>query len=240
MFKNKAEIFLSTLIIFTANIYSASIWSAEAEQTRILKEDKEIVVPMTVDVDGAPNAYCPDDRIALDYELNAHEGAKKSGKIVGYHTDNHGKPIIQGVNDPVPGCYISETGYSDVKNTNKNDPRRYVNAAEINYTVLARSARDKGVKPGDFCVAHSIKKNKTVFAIVGDTGHSNGAEGSLALLQRLGFKVKNGKSVEEPITDIVVRYFAKSNPSKQFFFNQADLDTAAKKLNLDADFASFH
>ena len=67
----------------------------------------------------------------------------------------------------------------------------------------------------------------TVFAIVGDTGHSSGAEGSLALLQRLGFKVKNGKSADEEITDIVVRSFAKSNPSKQFFFKQADLDAAA-------------
>ena len=37
--------------------------------------------------------------------------------------------------------------------------------------------------------------------------------------------MKSGKSVEEKITDVVVRYFAKSNPSKQFFFNQKDLDT---------------
>ena len=115
-----------------------------------------------------------------------------------------------------------------------------MNAAEINYTVLATSAKKKGVKPGDFCVVHAIKKNTTVFAIVGDTGHSSGAEGSLALLQRLGFKVKSGKSVDEEITDIVVRYFANSNPSKLFFFNQTDLDTAANGLELDTDFSGFH
>ena len=204
------------------------------------KADKEIVVPMSVDVDGAPTSYGPDDKKALDFELNAHVGAKKSGAIVGYLVDNKGKPIIQGSGDPAPGFFISTTAYHDVNNSKATDPRRYVNAAEINYTVLATSAKKKGVETGDFCVVHAIKKNKTVFAIVGDTGHSSGAEGSLALLQRLGFKVKSGKSTEEAITDIVVRYFAKSNPSKLFFFNQRDLDTAANKLDLDTDFSGFH
>jgi hypothetical protein len=204
------------------------------------KADKEILVPMSVDVDGAPTSYGPDDKKALDFELNAHEGAKKSGAIVGYLIDKNGKPIIQGNDDPAPGFYISTTAYHDVNNPKETDPRRYVNAAEINYTVLAKSAKQKGVETGDFCVVHAVKKNKTVFAIVGDTGHSSGAEGSLALLQRLGFKVKSGKSAEEEITNIVVRYFAKSNPSKLFFFNQTDLDTAANKLDLDTDFSGFH
>ena len=204
------------------------------------KADKEIVVPMSVDVDGAPTSYGPDNKKALDFELNAHVGAKKSGKIVGYLIDKNGKPIIQGENDPAPGFYISTTSYFDINNPNKTDPRRYVNASEINYTVLATSAKNKGVETGDFCVVHAVKKNTTVFAIVGDTGHSSGAEGSLALLQRLGFRVKSGKSVEEEITDVVVRYFANSNPSKQFFFNQSDLDTAAEALDLDTDFSNFH
>jgi len=203
--------------------------------------DKEIVVHgMAVDVDGAPTSYGPDNKKALDFELNAHQGAKKSGKIVGYLTDNNGKPIVQGENDPAPGFYISTTGYVDINNPRVTDPRRYVNAAEINYTLLAKAAADKGVKPGDFCVVHAVKKNTTVFAIVGDTGNSSGAEGSLALLQRLGFNVKSGKSVDEEITAIVVRYFANSNPSKTFFFNQTDLDTAARALDLDTDFSGFH
>ena len=201
--------------------------------------DVEIVVPMTVDVDGAPNSYGPDNRKALDFELNAHVGAKKSGAIVGYLVDKQGKPIVQGKNDPAPGFYISKTAYVDIKNSNEADPRRYVNAAEINYVVLANKARDKGVETGDFCVVHSNETNKTVFAIVGDTGHSSGAEGSLALLQRLGYEVKDGKSAPD-ISGIVVRYFVKSNPSKQFFFNQTDLDSAAQALNLDIEFSSSH
>jgi hypothetical protein len=204
------------------------------------KADKEIVVPMSVDVDGSPTSYGPNDKKALDFELNAHVGAKKSGAIVGYLIDKNKKPIIQGEHDPAPGFYISTTTYHDINNSKETDPRRYVNASEINYTVLATSAKHKGVRVGDFCVVHAINKNTTVFAIVGDTGHSSGAEGSLALLQRLGFNVKNGKSVAEEITNIVVRYFAGSNPSKQFFFKQSDLDNAARKLDLDTDFSAFH
>ena len=204
------------------------------------KADQEIVVPMRVDVDGAPKAYGPRDRDALDFKLNARENAKPTGRIVGYLIDSHGKPIIQGPNDPAPGFFISTTGYKDKNNPNEKDPRKYVNAAEINYTVLARSAANKGVKLGDFCVVHSVTKNKTVFAIVGDSGNSSGKEGSLALLQRLGFRVKSGKSVDEAITKVVVRYFANTNPNGLFFFNQSDLDDAGRGLNLDTDFSSFH
>ena len=201
--------------------------------------DKEIVVPMTVDVDGAPNAYGPDNSKALDYELNAHKGAKKSGAVVGYLLDKSGKPVIQGKNDPAPGFYVSKTAYFNVSNSTETDPRRYLNAAEINYTVLATSAKKAGVETGDFCVVHSIDNNKTVYAIVGDTGHSSGAEGSLALLQRLGYPVKNGKS-DPKIQNIVVRYFAKTNPSKQFYTDQGQLDHAAKALGLDDNFARYH
>ena len=227
-----------TLVLVVLAVCGSSLVASQAGTKR--KADTEIVVEMAVDVDGAPRSYGPNDKAALDFELNAHVGAKKSGAIVGYLIDKQANPIIQGPNDPAPGFYISKTGYKDVNNQKETDPRRCVNAAEINYTVLASSARNIGVKPGDFCVVHAIDKNKTVFAIVGDTGNSSGREGSLALLQRLGFKVNNGKRAEELMTNIVVRYFAKSNPAQQFFFKQSDLDSVAEKLNLDTDFSQFH
>ena len=77
--------------------------------------------------------------------------------------------------NPAPGFYVSTTGYYDVKNPRASDPRRYLDASEINYTVLADSARKLGVKRGDLCVVHSIKKNTTIYGIVGDTGHGSGA-----------------------------------------------------------------
>ena len=206
------------------------------------KASVEIVVPMAIDVDGAPNSYGPNNAAALDYELNAHVGAKPSGKIVGYLTrnDDGRTPIVQGPRDPYPGFYISTTGYEDKNNSRREDPRRYVNAAEIGYTLLARTAKDAGVRCGDFCVVHSLRTRFTVYAIVGDTGNSRGAEGSLALLQRLGYDVKNGKSGGEEQAKIIVRYFANTNPERLFFFVQSDLDARARALGLDTDFSRYH
>jgi hypothetical protein len=69
---------------------------------------------------------------------------------------------------------------------------------------------------------------------VGDTGNSKGSEGSLSLVQSLGYPFKNGKndSVDDP--DIVIRYFANTN--NQFFDTQEDLNAAAETADLDDQF----
>ncbi len=207
------------------------------------RKSVEITVSMAVDVDGAPNSYGPNDRDALDFELNAHVGARKTGKIVGFLTERDGRtPVVQKkeLGDPCPGFFVSTTGYSDKNNNRANDPRRYVNAAEINYTLHAKAARAAGVKLGDFCVVHSLRTRSSVFAIVGDSGNSSGAEGSLALLQRLGYKVQNGKAGGEDEEKIIVRYFANTNPDERFFFHQADLEAVVGALDLDTDFSDAH
>ncbi len=203
----------------------------------------EIVVTMTINVDGAPNAYGPDNRKALDFELNAHVGARKDGRIVGYLTKaDKITPLLQerSLGDPCPGFYISTTAYTDKNNRRETDPRRYVNAAEINYTLLGKVASEGGVKLGDFCVVHSKRSRNTVFAIVGDAGNSSGAEGSLALLQRLGYPFTGGKAGKVENKEIVVRYFPGSNPERVFFTNQADLEAVAGTLNLDTEFSHHH
>lgn len=83
-----------------------------------------------------------------------------------------------------------------------------------------------------------MRTKQTVYGIVGDTGHNSGAEGSLALLQRLGYPFKSGKtgSVDEP--EIVVRYFPGPNPKAHFFQKQADLNTEAAGMGLDTNFAA--
>jgi N-acetyl-anhydromuramyl-L-alanine amidase AmpD len=206
--------------------------------------DAEIIVPMAIDVDGAPNTYGPNDGLALDYELNARywSGGRPTERVAGYRTRDgtYRTPIIQGPNDPCPGFYISTSSYFDSRNANDDDPRKYVNAAEINFTLWATQAKRAGVQLGDFCVVHSLRTNQVVFALVGDSGNSSGQEGSLALLQRLGYQVSNGKAGGEAEAKIVVRYFANTNSQRQFFFHQYDLDTAARALNLDADFSSYH
>jgi hypothetical protein len=77
-----------------------------------------------------------------------------------------------------------------------------------------------------------------VFAVVGDTGNPSGNEGSLHLLQDLGYPFHDGKneSVEKP--EIVIRFYPNSNPTHRFFFTQAELDKAATELGLSRDFSA--
>lgn len=119
---------------------------------------------MSVNVDGAPNAYGPDDRAALDLERNARVRARPDGRIAGYltHGGDGRTPIVQGRGDPCPGFYISTTAYFDRGNPLRADPRRYVNAAAIRYVVRAAAARERGVALGDFCAVHSLRSRLTV------------------------------------------------------------------------------
>ena len=193
---------------------------------------------MNVDVDGAPNAYGPPGKKTLDILLNAHYLNHADKKIVGYLTDKQGRPILQNSNDPFPGYYISQTAFADPGNQNERDPRRYVDARNINYVVRGDVARSRGVMVGDFVSVYSKRTRKSVFAIVGDTGNPSGNEGSLHLLQDLGYPFHDGKNdaVEKP--EIVIRFYPNSNPKHQFFFTQAELEDAATKLGLSRDFSA--
>jgi hypothetical protein len=194
---------------------------------------------MDVDVDGAPNAYGPPGSKALDTPHNAHYRGHAHAPIVGYLTDddNPKLPILQGPHDPFPGFYISQTAYTDPARTNPRDPSRYVDATRINYVVLGNAARRKGARVGDFVAVYSQRTHKAVFGIVGDDGNPSGDEGSLHLLQALGYPFHNGidDAVEE--REIVIRFYPGSNPQHLFFRRQAALDEAAMKLGLSKDFA---
>jgi hypothetical protein len=76
-----------------------------------------------------------------------------------------------------------------------------------------------------------------VFAIVGDTGNPTGDEGSLHLLQELGYPFHDGISDSVTQPEIVIRFYPNSNPKHQFFFTQVALDEAARKLGLGREFS---
>jgi hypothetical protein len=191
---------------------------------------------MDVDVDGAPNAYGPVGMPALDNELDAHYLEKEDQPIVGYLLDEKGKPVVQGPNDPYPGYYISQTAYTDAANENERDVRSYVDACKINYVVRGDVAEKRGVQVGDFVAVYSKRKHKAVFGIVGDTGNPSGDEGSLHLLQDLGYPFKDGVSDSVTRAEIVVRFYPNSNPGHLFFFTQEELDKAAVGLGLSKNF----
>lgn len=195
---------------------------------------------MDVDVDGAPNAYGPPGKPTLDVLLNAHSLGRADREIVGYLLDDTQRPILQGPKDPFPGYYISQTAFTDLANNNERDPRSYVDARNINYVVRGNDSRRRGVKVGDFVAVYSKRTHKSVFAIVGDTGNPTGDEGSLHLLQQLGYPFRDGISDSVTRPEIIIRFYPNSNPKHQFFFTQAALDEAAIKLGLSRDFSVAH
>jgi hypothetical protein len=145
---------------------------------------------MTIDADGAPNAYHPDN-IGLDDLANA--GAP--GYWMGLAKNAEGEPFVQGQNDPYPGYYVSATALAD-RTKAVNDPARYVDASKIPFIVLPGAmAREIGARPGDFAVAFNQRNGQSSYAIFGDVGPSDRiGEGSVALAENLGIRsdARNG------------------------------------------------
>jgi hypothetical protein len=195
---------------------------------------------MDVDVDGAPRAYGPPGSKALDRLRHAHTMGDLNAPVVGYLVEDKPphRPIVQGPHDPAPGYYISQTAFEDESVDNEHDPRRYVDATAINYVVLGDAARRKGARLGDFVAVYSRRTHRAVFGIVGDEGNPSGDEGSLHLLQALGYSFRDGKhdSVEDP--EIVIRFYPRSNPGHRFFRSQEALDAAAEQLGVSRDFSA--
>lgn len=145
---------------------------------------------MTIDADGAPNAYHPDNT-GLDDLANAGT----PGRWEGLAKDADGEPIIQGPNDPFPGYYISATALAD-RSKPFNDPNRYVDASKIPFVVLPGGmARQLGARPGDFAAVFNQRNAKSSYAIFGDVGpYDRIGEGSMALAENLGIRsdARNG------------------------------------------------
>ena len=145
---------------------------------------------MTIEADGAPNAYHPDNT-GLDDLQNA--GAP--GNWEGLAKDRDGEPFVQGPDDPFPGYYVSETALAD-RSKPVNDPTRYVDASKIPFIVLPGGlTRDVGARPGDFAAVINQGNGKRSYAIFGDVGPSDRiGEGSVALAENLGVRsdARNG------------------------------------------------
>jgi hypothetical protein len=145
---------------------------------------------MTIDADGAPNAYHPDN-VGLDDLKNAGG----PGNWPGLGKDANGEPLIQGPDDPFPGYYISTTALAD-RSKPWNDPTRYVDASKIPFIVLPGAmARGVGARPGDFAVVFNQRNGKSSYAIFGDVGPSDRiGEGSIALAENLDIRsdARNG------------------------------------------------
>ena len=171
-----------------------SVWQI-AGQSAFFYQSK-----MSIDADGAPNAYNPNDT-GIDDLANAGHPGNWWG-IVTDSNGSNGNPVTQKASDPYPGYYVSTTALVDV-NFNERDPRHYVDATKIPYIVLPNNSLiwNTGVKKGDFAVVYYEKTKQLSFAIFADVGPKNElGEGSVKLAQNLGHdpfvngKVKKGIS----------------------------------------------
>lgn len=137
------------------------------------------IAGMTIDADGAPNAYNPGDT-GLDELANAGSPIRWDGIV----TDRYNHPMLQQETDPFPGYYVSCTSLADETKL-LSDPARYVDATKIPYIALPEEIADRGgARLGDLAFVLNLRNGKSSFAIYADIGTVG--EGSVALAERLG------------------------------------------------------
>lgn len=136
---------------------------------------------MTIDVDGAPTAYHPRDRGALN--RLAHAGRRGHWWAL---VTKDGEPVVQGAGDPAPGYYLSMTSLQNSAFA-VTDPRRYVDASTIPYVALPGSVtRAGGIRLGDIVAVVNQANGRVAFAIHADQGPKGRiGEGSLYLANQL-------------------------------------------------------
>src|SRR6266481_9667395 len=114
---------------------------------------------LTIDADGAPNAYGPHDK-GLD--LTVHARGRKGW--AGVLADERGQPVLQ-KRGPYRGYYVSTTSLADATTRDAN-PRKYVDARKIPYIVLPLEVAGRfGIRLGDFVVVSNQKNGRLAYAI---------------------------------------------------------------------------
>ncbi|ABB23846.1 glycoside hydrolase family 75 protein [Pelodictyon luteolum] len=145
---------------------------------------------MTIDADGAPNAYHPNNS-GLDDLANAGYPRHSWWNTVLVPDPADGsRPYIM-KSGPYAGYYISMTTLKDLRYA-ETDSRRYVDASRIPYIVFPETfaAMDGVGQIGDYGVAVNLDNGSSSGFVVADIGprrHPLG-EISIALATRLGGK----------------------------------------------------
>jgi Fungal chitosanase of glycosyl hydrolase group 75 len=134
---------------------------------------------MTIDADGAPNAYGPGN-CGLDDLSNAGEPGHWSALVTDTGKPN-GNPLVRN------GFYISTTSLQD-KSKKIDEPGRFVDASQIPFFVLPPRVEKKGdARLGDYGMVINLDNGRSSPAIFADQGPPGKlGEGSVALAQALG------------------------------------------------------
>jgi len=188
---------------------------------------------MTIDADGAPNAYHPDNT-GLDHLKHAgYPGTSWWKNVLVTDPEDPGKPYI------VPegryrGYYLSMTSLRDMTKA-PTDPSRYVDASRVPYLVFPSTfSRLKGVGGlGDIGVAVNLDTGAYSPFIIADIGpeqHPLG-EVSIHLAQRLGGRnVCPRTGPEKPLGEILYIVFPGSGERFPWPGCERNIDRIAEEL----------
>lgn len=140
---------------------------------------------MTVNADGAPNAYHPDKSRGLDFLANAGQPGNWWALATDTNTPS-GTPLIQTAG-AFAGYYVSHTSLCDGPKAD-GDVTKYVDARQVPYIVLPpRLLREGMAQLGDLAAVYNARNGRLEFAVVADRGPRDGiGEGSIALAASLG------------------------------------------------------
>jgi hypothetical protein len=175
-----------------------------------------VVNRISIDADGAPNAYHPQDR-GIDALANAGfpNGAWRSILVVDPRNPN--RPFVQ-PDGEFAGFFVSMTTLQDLT-LPATDIHRYVDATQIPYLVFpgAFFAMPGTGLFGDIALGRQIRSGKERAAIVADKGPRNAPLGevSIRLAENLGgsnVNPRNGAGVPRGPFLYVVFPRTKSNP----------------------------
>lgn len=153
------------------------------------------VSEMTIDVDGSPRAYHPQN-LGLDNLTYATSKGELSRYVIVFDGN---QPYIQTALDPYPGYYLSQTSLQDASRR-ETDYQRYVNSEEIPFIAIPDNLRGQGVQTGDLAYVYNRKTYRGSFAIVADVGSSTHiGEGSIKLAERIGVNITYKKEIRQVI-----------------------------------------
>ncbi|MHC1789735.1 hypothetical protein [Solidesulfovibrio sp.] len=192
-----------------------------------LKETQSVYffeATMQINADGAPKAYHENTDLGIDHLANAGSTGHWWG-IVTDSGDADGKPILQGVNDPAPGFYVSGTSLQDSTKSD-DDQDRYVDSETVPFYVLPKEIQIP-TKIGDFGFVVNRSNNASAGCIFADVGPKGSiSEGSIALAKAIGIPSDpKGEGSEETFVYVIF-----SNSSMGWPLDLAFIDAHAKAL----------
>ncbi|MEA3188799.1 MAG: hypothetical protein QOD99_2629 [Chthoniobacter sp.] len=177
--------------------------SGHGAQSEVVQLDDgrvEFTADADIDADGAARAYNPQNT-GLDDLRNARNGSEWCGLAL----DSHGRPFIQGPDDPAPGFYIS-TSALKMPGFANGDPRREVDAEHVPFIVVSPLIRTRaaGVVLGCKARVTNLRNGRSVEAVVADIGpRTKIGELSIAAAKAIGVPSSPRNGGEE---ECVIKY----------------------------------